>query len=101
MSYGQNERDMVILRHEFQVTFSSGPDEHIVSTLIHYGQVGGDSAMARTVSLPSAIAARLILSRKVPAVGVHIPVLPEIYDPVLAELSGMGITFVEETSRQG
>ena len=56
--------------------------------------------MARTVSLPSAVAARLILSGNVPAVGVHIPVLPEIYGPVLAELSGMGITFVEETLKQ-
>lgn len=100
MSYGQNERDMVILRHEVQVTFSSGPDEHIVSTLIDFGQVDGDSAMARTVSFPSAVAAKLILSGNVPAVGVHIPVLPEIYGPVLAELSGMGIAFVEETLRQ-
>ena len=97
MSYGENERDMVVLRHEFRATFPSGPDERIVSTLIEFGRIGGDSAMARTVSLPAAVAAKLILSGQIHATGVHIPVLPEIYDPVLTELVGMGLACVEQT----
>ena len=95
MSYRENERDMVVLRHEFRATFPSGSDQRIVSTLIQFGRIGGDSAMARTVSLPSAVAAKLILSGQIHATGVRIPVLPEIYNPVLTELAGMGVACVE------
>jgi hypothetical protein len=31
--------------------------------------------------------------------GVHIPVIPEIYNPILNELEEIGITFKEKTER--
>ena len=43
-----------------------------------------------------AIATKLILQGKINMKGVHIPIHPEIYNPVLAELASMGITFIEE-----
>ncbi|MCH8148552.1 MAG: saccharopine dehydrogenase [Planctomycetes bacterium] len=101
MSYGENERDMIVLRHEFRATFPSSPTERIVSTLIEFGSAGVDSAMARTVSLPSAVAAKLILSGAIHASGVHLPVLPEIYTRVLGELAGMGVACVEQTFLDG
>jgi saccharopine dehydrogenase (NADP+, L-glutamate forming) len=52
--------------------------------------------MARTVSLPIAIVAKLILERKIDLTGVRIPVDPIIYEPVLAELETLGIAFKEE-----
>jgi saccharopine dehydrogenase (NADP+, L-glutamate forming) len=61
---------------------------------------GGDqehTAMARTVGLPLAIAAMLILEKKINIVGLHIPVLPQIYEPVLKELELHGLKFTEET----
>ncbi len=51
--------------------------------------------MARTVSLPAAIGVRMILEGKIDLTGVHIPVIPEIYEPVLKELSEIGIVFKE------
>jgi hypothetical protein len=52
--------------------------------------------MARTVSLPAAIATRLILEEKIKMTGVHIPVLPEFYGPILQELTEVGIAFKEK-----
>jgi saccharopine dehydrogenase-like NADP-dependent oxidoreductase len=59
------------------------------------GQRWGDSAMARTVSLPAAIATRLVLEGAIEAVGVQIPNLPEIYAPVLDELAEKGVALEE------
>ena len=98
MDYAQGERDMIILRHHFEIEY---PDhvEDILSQMIGYGIPNGDSVMSRTVSLPAAIAIRLILEGKMTLTGVHIPVLPEIYEPVLAELAEMGIRFEETVTR--
>jgi saccharopine dehydrogenase (NADP+, L-glutamate forming) len=51
--------------------------------------------MAKTVGLPLAIAAKLLLQGKIKSRGVVIPVVGEIYEPVLAELAELGICFVE------
>jgi saccharopine dehydrogenase (NADP+, L-glutamate forming) len=52
--------------------------------------------MARTVGLPAAIGTRLILEGRIQAKGVLIPVLPEIYEPILDELREHGIAFKQE-----
>jgi saccharopine dehydrogenase-like NADP-dependent oxidoreductase len=88
--YEKGERDMIVLHHDFALAFGS-KREHVTSTLVAFGVPGGESAMARTVSLPAAIAARLILAGEIKLVGVHVPVMPEIYGPVLAELETLGI----------
>jgi saccharopine dehydrogenase (NADP+, L-glutamate forming) len=99
LQYEEGERDMIILRHEF---FFDYPEEKrrdkIVSMLVDYGIPGGDTAMARTVSLPAAIGTKLILEGKIPEKGVRIPVDPEIYNPVLEDLEKMGISFKESRS---
>ena len=93
-AYGENERDMVILHHDFVVVYPNRK-EHVTSTLVDFGIPGGDSAMARTVSLPAAIATRLLAEGKITLTGVHIPVTPAIYGPVMAELERLGIKCVE------
>jgi saccharopine dehydrogenase-like NADP-dependent oxidoreductase len=95
--YEAGERDMIVLHHEFEAAYEGEAREHITSTLVDYGVPGGDSAMARTVSLPAAIAARLILEGRINLAGVQIPVLPEVYDPVLDELETLGIKCEEAT----
>jgi len=94
MPYRQGERDMVILVHEFVASYE-GREERITSTLIDYGIPDGDSAMARTVGTPAAVGARMILEGEIRLTGVHIPVLPEIYEPILGELERLGIGFDE------
>jgi len=94
MSLGKNERDMIVMHHEFLCKFP-GKSEYITSTLVDYGIPKGDSAVARTVALPAAIAVKMILQGKITLTGVHIPVVPEIYDPILNELEEMDIKFKE------
>ena len=96
MAFKPRERDMVVLHHEFvaEEPQASSPKPHaerIHSTLIAFGEPGGDSAMARTVSLPAAIGVRMIMHGELKLTGVQIPVVPEIYEPVLAELTRLGI----------
>lgn len=96
MAYAEGERDMVVLRHVFEISGALGKAERITTTLIDYGIPGGDSAMARTVGLPAAIGARLILEGKIDRTGVHIPTSPDIFVPILNELKESGIRFAEE-----
>ncbi|MGD8243735.1 MAG: saccharopine dehydrogenase C-terminal domain-containing protein [Anaerolineae bacterium] len=97
MPYGQDERDMIILVHEFQATYP-GREEAIRSTLVDFGVPGGDTAMARTVGLPAGVGARMILEGEIDLPGVHIPVAPQIYAPVLKELEDLRIAFEETVS---
>jgi saccharopine dehydrogenase (NADP+, L-glutamate forming) len=95
LSYGPGERDMIVLQHEFLVRYPDGRLERIVSTLVDYGIPDGDSSMSRTVGLPVAIAAKLILEGRISRTGVLVPVVPEIYVPVLEELETLGVRFSE------
>ncbi len=96
MPYRTGERDMIVLYHEFKAEYPDKPQEAISSTMIAFGEPDGDSAMARTVSLPAAVSVRKILEGRISMTGVHIPVAPDIYEPVLAELETLGIEFKEK-----
>jgi len=54
--------------------------------------------MSRTVSLPVAIATRLVLEGKYTTPGLSVPVVPELYNPILDELEQLGIRFVDVVS---
>jgi saccharopine dehydrogenase (NADP+, L-glutamate forming) len=95
MSLGDDERDMIVMHHEFIVKYSSNND-YITSTLVDYGVPHDDSAVARTVALPAAIAVKMILNGKINLKGVYIPVIPDIYNPILDELEEIGIKFIEK-----
>jgi saccharopine dehydrogenase-like NADP-dependent oxidoreductase len=97
MRYKSGERDMIILHHDFVAKFPQGK-KRIASTLIEYGIENGDSAMARTVGLPAAIGAELVLKGKINLPGVQIPVKPEIYMPVLKKLEALQIRCLEKES---
>ena len=97
LRYNPGERDMVVLFHEFKAWFAE--DDHyecLTSRLVDFGVRYGDSSMSRTVSLPAAIAARLILEGKITSRGVLRPVMPEIYNPVLDELANLNIVCDEK-----
>jgi len=96
MSLKPEERDMVVMHHEFVAEYPS-KKEYITSTLVDYGIPNGDSSVSHTVALPAAIAVKMILEEKIDNTGVHIPVIPEIYNPILDELEEMNIIFKEKT----
>ncbi|MBN2571098.1 MAG: saccharopine dehydrogenase NADP-binding domain-containing protein [Ignavibacteriales bacterium] len=99
MPYKENERDMIVLQHDFLAEYPNGNKESIVSLLIDFGIPKGDSAMARTVSLPAAIATKLIVEGKIKLTGVHIPNMPEVYTPVIKELETMNIKFKDTVKK--
>ncbi len=92
MSYEPHEKDMAIIHDDIIVDFSN-KREKWSSTVVVKGIPGGDSAMARTVSLPVAISTRLILEGKITLRGSVLPIYPEIYNPVLEELEEFGIKY--------
>ena len=94
MGYAPGERDMLVMQHEFVAEYADRT-EKTTSTMIDYGIPGGDSSMSRLVGLPAAVAARMILLGEINLTGVHVPMIPEIYKPVLSELATMGISFQE------
>ncbi len=88
------DKDMVVMLHEFEYKMG-GRSGRIESSLVVKGENNLRTAMALTVGLPLGIAAKLILTNKIKLSGLHIPILPEIYNPVLAELVNSGVQFVE------
>jgi len=95
MMYQPGERDTVMLKHVFTVTYPDHSHEEIRSVLVQTGQPWGDSAMARTVSLTAAVATRLIVAGGITKRGVQIPIWREIYEPILSALEDQGIRMVE------
>ena len=97
--YAPGERDMVVAVPRVQgLVRDRGALRTPDSSLVDFGVPHGDSSMSRTVSLPAAIAARLILEDKIPQRGVLRPVHPEIYNPVLDELEGLDIVCKDEVT---
>lgn len=89
-----DDKDMIVMLHEIGYKLN-GETFALKSRLIVKGDNILHTAMAKTVGLPLGIAAKLILQHKIQVKGLHIPVIKEIYAPVLAELKAYGIAFHE------
>ncbi|MBK7885563.1 MAG: saccharopine dehydrogenase NADP-binding domain-containing protein [Chitinophagaceae bacterium] len=94
-----HDKDMIVMLHEIEYTLN-GKKHLINSSLIVKGEDNLRTAMAKTVGLPLGIAAKLILNNVITLTGLHIPVIKEIYTPVLEELKYLGIGFVENDGIQ-
>lgn len=92
-----HDKDMIVMLHEIEFEID-GSKSNISSSLIVKGEDNLHTAMAKTVGLPLGIAAKLILLGKIKETGLHIPVIPGIYEPVLAELQTNNIIFNETES---
>ena len=90
-----DDRDMIVMLHRIGYTLQ-GEEHGIVSHLVVEGEDPDNTAMSKTVGLPVAIAARLIMENKVKSRGVLLPLERDIYDPILDELKEHGIRFIEE-----
>ena len=89
------DKDMIIMHHEFEYIIEN-QTRLLKSTLVMKGANEHDTAMARLVGLPIGIFVRLVMEGKIRATGVNIPVMQEVYDPVLEELATYGVVFREE-----
>ena len=92
------DKDMVVMQHEIEYEHK-GKLLTLTSSMVIEGEGGEHSAMAKTVGMPMAILASLMLRNKVtPPVGVHMPVMASVYKPVLRELEQHGIVFHDSVS---
>jgi saccharopine dehydrogenase-like NADP-dependent oxidoreductase len=98
MMLAENDRDLVILHHVILASWPGGKKEVIRSSMIDYGSPATNTAIAKTVALPAAVAVKLILGGKITLTGVRRPVYPEIYNPITEELEILGIKMNEEFS---
>lgn len=96
LGYAPGERDLVVMRHTFDVRYPDNRAERILSSLVIAGETDGLSAMASTVGLTCAISARLIAEKRYVHPGVQVPLTADIYEPVLDEMAAMGFAFQEE-----
>ncbi|KAJ2156250.1 hypothetical protein GGF46_005312 [Coemansia sp. RSA 552] len=98
LKFGAGEHDMVCLFHEFGIEEADGSCNVQTSSLVAYGDAEtGETAMARTVGVPAAIATRLLLEGRIKTPGVIRPTLPEIYNPLLERLGQKGMLFSEHS----
>ncbi len=90
----KTDRDMIVMWHKFNYLDKDRPKE-IQAHMVVYGDDEVNTAMSKTVGLPLAVCAEMILEQKLTLKGVHIPTQPEIYKPILARLDTMGFEFTE------
>lgn len=91
----KEDKDMIIMQHQFEYVLDGIPKK-LISSMVTKGEDSVNTSMAKTVGLPVAILVKLLLLGKVSLTGVHIPVMAEIYEPVLEELKKYGIDFIDE-----
>ncbi|EHK40231.1 hypothetical protein TRIATDRAFT_302651 [Trichoderma atroviride IMI 206040] len=98
MQYEENERDMVMLQHKFEIEHKDGSRETRTSTLVDYGNPEGYSSMARLVGVPCAVATKQVLDGTLSEKGVLAPMSAKINNPIMKELKEKyGITMIEKT----
>uniref|UniRef100_A0A8D0MQ58 Alpha-aminoadipic semialdehyde synthase, mitochondrial n=1 Tax=Sus scrofa TaxID=9823 RepID=A0A8D0MQ58_PIG len=98
LSYGPGEKDMIVMRDNFGIRHPSGHLENKTIDLVVYGDVNGFSAMAKTVGLPTAMAAKMLLDGEIQAKGLMGPFSKEIYGPILERIKAEGIMYTTQST---
>ena len=88
------DKDMIVMYHKFGYEVD-GKRKQIDATMVNIGENQIETAMARTVGLPVAMATLRILNGEITTPGVQLPIKKEVYEPILKELEEYGITFKE------
>lgn len=91
----EGDKDMLVMWHKFNYMLN-GTAHELHSSMVAVGEDLVYTAMAKTVGLPLGISVKLILNDKIKLKGVQIPVVKEIYEPVLRELQLNNIVFHEQ-----
>ncbi len=94
-SLDPEDKDMIVMQHQFDY-LENETRKKIFSTMSYIGKDSYHTAMAATVGLPVAIVSRLILEGRMNLKGVQMPIIKEVYEPVLKELEQYDIRFIEE-----
>lgn len=88
----ESDQDLVVMLHEFRYLI----DNVEYQTLASFGLKGTDAthtAMAKTVGLPLGMVAKQLFLQNIPQKGILLPLHATLYNPVLKELSELGLVF--------
>jgi saccharopine dehydrogenase-like NADP-dependent oxidoreductase len=96
--YRSGEADLVVLEQRLVREDRRGRRQLLVQRIVDRGTALDATAMARTVSLPAALACRVLLQRGSGPGGVRIPTDAEIADPILAEMARRGVVIQREVA---
>ena len=91
----KDDLDMIVMQHRF-VYELNGKKFKRLSSMIVIGKDTVDTAMSITVGMPVSIAIEQFVNDKFSIRGVQVPVIPELYEPILENLAPLGIEFIEE-----
>merc|ERR1719272_818695 len=95
LKYTQDEKDLVVLNHRFDIETGNGKKDCITSSLVCYGD-DQNSAMARTVGYPVAVGAQLLLDGHFQNLGVTTSCHPKVWKKILTKCEKLGIQFKEK-----
>lgn len=87
-----HDTDMLVFYDRQEYQLDGELYEHI-SYMVTKGKDNIHTAISRTVGLPAAIGAKLILQGKINKRGVILPLEEEVYGPILRELEELGIGY--------
>jgi len=88
------DKDLVVMLHEIEYSIGSRQFK-IDSSMVLTGEDAIHTAMAKTVGLPLAMGVCAYLKGEIKMTGLHIPIDPRIYKPILKTLAQEGIVFQE------
>lgn len=88
------DKDQIVMWHRF-VYKLGGVHKELQASLVATGTDSVYTAMAKTVGLPLAIAAKMIMMGNTKSKGVVIPTTKEFYEPIIAELRSFNIELTE------
>ncbi len=94
-SLEESDRDMIVMYHKFGYE-KDGEKKQIDATMVNIGKDRRETAMARTVGLPVAIASLKILNGTISTPVFQLPTSRVVYRPILEELAKNGIVFRDE-----
>lgn len=90
----EDDKDQIVMWHKFDF-LDNGKHRQIQSDMVATGEDSIHTAMSKTVGLPLAIGAKMVLNGKINLKGIHIPTEKAVYDPILDELGSLGFEFHE------
>jgi len=88
------DKDLIIMQHEFDYSLDSR-EYRAYSTLYLEGENSVDTAMSKLVGLPLGVFVKYVMIGRIKQAGVHIPIYPVFYEPILNDLKELGVVFRE------
>jgi saccharopine dehydrogenase (NADP+, L-glutamate forming) len=92
LKFKHGDTDMLVFYERIKYKLEGELFEHL-SYLVSRGLDYRHTAISRNVGLPAAIGAKLILNGEIKSPGVLFPWNKEVYEPILDELTKLGITY--------